>query len=1147
MSLNTESHQLNDSSARVEALDPCQSFIVSAPAGSGKTGLITQRMLRLLATVENPEEILCITFTRKAAAEMRQRIFGALVDAQDKPKPKSDFELQTWELAQQVLKRNSLKNWNLLDIPYRLRIKTIDSFCHYVAKQFMFDRGSGELPEQSEFPDNFYQMAARELLNQLEKNNSTSEALKIVLSHMGMDLKRCENLFASMLGKRDQWLPHIFSVNNNQDYFQDVIEQLISDKLAQTYQQLLPLAGELIELADHAGCHAPDKSPEIQTLAGISSIPSLDQQGLAQWKNLFRLLVTKDKKYPPRKTINKNQGFPADNEQQKQQKKRMLSLLADFGQDKILQALVLDTMYLPEIDNHHDQQEILHALGILLPQLAAILKMIFQQQGQSDYSEITLAALEALDPDSTHQQISDITLKLDYQIKHILVDEFQDTSGSQMKLLEHLVSGWELDDGRSLFLVGDAMQSLYSFRDARVGLFINAQRYPIGPVQCKPLNLSTNFRSQQGIVDWVNLQFVEAFPASANINRGAVPYNASTAFKSASDHIAVQFNGYSNTHGADYMTAEAQDISSLCQQIQQQNPDHSIAILVRNRGHLKQIVPALIDAKLNWEAIDIDPLADRMPVVDLMSLTRAIISPADRIAWLALLKAPFCGLCLQDLVALTNDLDGFNKQPNSLITQLIKWQQMPSKFPQLSATGSQLLQRIAPIIIKAWQHRGDINLRDLVEQLWIDLGGPATLINDRDLFDSRSYLDLLEKSQQAGTVIDWHEFKKAVDKLYAQPMANNSESGSAPIQIMTIHKSKGLEFDQVILPNLTKGAKSDDNDLLRWQEQVDDSNHNTLLLAALGPYDEDDNDPIYSYLKHEQRARSLLENTRVLYVAATRAIQKLHLFAELKSKKEGWEKPTDTSLLSCIWPTIENSLSQSEFQVKELPEPAIIQADSSQASAAHSFYRRLPSEFVAQRMPQNRMNLGVSKHKKKAQAGDLLDQRARHLGTVLHRTLKQIGQEGIDSWPQQRRAGLTSFWISSLKQMGIMVSTSELASLSAAIENMLNDPKGRWILNNHIENQCEQELSYFDADSQTVKTSIIDRTFVENQTRWIIDYKYSRPNDDETEQQFSQRQTEAYQGQLKHYAQLYRHIDKYSVRCALYFPQTAVFIEVAGN
>ena len=1147
MNNRVESNQLSDAPARVEALDPYQSFIVSAPAGSGKTGLITQRMLKLLAIVENPEEILCITFTRKAAAEMRQRIFGALVAAQDRPKPSNNFELQTWDLAQQVLKRNSEKGWNLLDIPYRLRIKTIDSFCHYVAKQFMFDSGTGELPEQSEFPDGFYQIAARDLLNQLEKNNSTSEALKIVLSHMGMNLKRCEKLFADMLGKRDQWLPHIFSVNNNQDYFEEVIEQLICDKLTQTYQQILPLAGELIELADYAGCNATDKSPEIQTLTGISSAPSLDNQGLRQWKNLFRLLVTKDKKCPPRRTINKNQGFPADNEQQKQQKKRMLAVLEDFGQDQTLQSLILDCMYLPDIDSGHDQQAILHALGILLPQLAAILKITFQQQGQSDYSEITLAALEALDPNTTHQQISDITLKLDYQIKHILVDEFQDTSGSQMKLLEHLVSGWELEDGRTLFLVGDAMQSLYSFRDARVGLFINAQRYPIGPVHCKPLNLSTNFRSQQGIVDWVNRQFEIAFPALANINRGAVPYNASIAFKPAGDHQAVYFNGYSKKNTADYLTAEAQDISSLCQQIQNQNPDHSIAILVRNRGHLKQIIPALIDAQLNWEAIDIDPLADRMPVMDLMSVTRAMISPADRIAWLALLRAPFCGLCLQDLVALTNDLDGFDRKPNSLISQLIKWQQSPTKFTQLTETGKQILQRIVPIILHAWQHRGDTNLRNLVEQLWIDLGGPASLINPRDLFDSRSYLDLLETSQQSGTLVDWNEFKKAIDKLYAQPIANNSDSVSSPIQIMTIHKSKGLEFDHVILPNLTKGAKGDDNDLLRWQEQVDDSNHSSLLLATLGAYDEDDNDPIYSYLKYEQQARSRLENTRVLYVAATRAIQKLYLFGELKAKKEGWEKPTNTSLLSCIWNSIEGSFNQSGYEVKELLEQDSTELDTKQSLASNSIYRALPTNFVPQRMPQNMMNLGVSKHKKKAQVNDFLDQRTRHLGTVLHRTLKQIGQDGIDCWPQQRRANLRDFWTSSLKQIGIIVSIIELDSLMTAIENILSDEKGRWILGNHIESHCEHELSYFDTDSQTVKTSVIDRTFVEDDTRWIIDYKYSRPNDNETTQQFAQRQTEAYRGQLRHYAQLYRHIDKYSVRCALYFPQTAVFIEVAGN
>ena len=163
-----KSVELSDAKARQQALDPNYSYIVSAPAGSGKTGLITQRLLRLLSTVDNPEEILCITFTRKAAAEMRHRIHSALLFANENPRPEKLFEAQTWDLATNALLRNNNLNWNLLDIPFRLRIKTIDSFCHYVAKQFMFDNGNGVLPDQSEFPQALYQSAARELLKQIE-------------------------------------------------------------------------------------------------------------------------------------------------------------------------------------------------------------------------------------------------------------------------------------------------------------------------------------------------------------------------------------------------------------------------------------------------------------------------------------------------------------------------------------------------------------------------------------------------------------------------------------------------------------------------------------------------------------------------------------------------------------------------------------------------------------------------------------------------------------------------------------------------------------------------------------------------------------------------------------------------------------------
>jgi len=1133
---------LSDASARQQALDPTQSFIVSAPAGSGKTGLITQRVLRLLSIVDNPEEILCITFTRKAAAEMRHRIHTALIDASENPRPSDSFKAQTWDLATEALSRNRQLDWNLLDIPYRLRIKTIDSFCHYVAKQFMFDSALGELPEQSEFPASFYQMASRELLKKLEEDSDIGTAVAIIVGHMGNDLSRCEKLFADMLGKRDQWLPHIFNAADNRDYFQIVIKQLITDTLQRIEQQLFPLAGELLELADYAGNHAPSGNSPLENLKGIVELPSLDQDGLKQWKNLLRMLVKKDRHFSPRKTVTKNEGFPSDN---KKIKGRMQRLLADYRQDPVLRALVLDVMHLPESGISDKQQQILNALGLLLPQLTAILKTIFYQHSQSDYSEITMAALQALALSPEQDKISDITLRLDYQIKHILVDEFQDTSGSQIKLLEQLVDGWQQNDGRSLFLVGDAMQSLYSFRDARVGLFINAQTHPIGPVRCNPLALSSNFRSQKGIVDWVNQHFATAFPETANINRGAVPYNHSTAVKDADDNTPVAFNAISCEQQEDYNRAEAQQIATLCQQINRQNPDQSVAILVRYRSHLKAIVPALIAANLDWEAIDIDPLADRMPVVDLMSLTRAILSPADRIAWLAVLRAPFCGLCLQDLVIIANGSATGAREPDCLLERLALWQRDKTCFSQLTPVGGKILERVVPILIQAWGHRDTDNLRNLIEQLWIELGGPATLVNQRDIFDSRNYLDLLEQWQQAGDLKDWNQFKNAVEGLYALPNSRQN-SQTKPIQIMTIHKAKGLEFDQVILPGLSKTPRADSNPLLRWQEQVDEHNHSSLLLAAVGPQDEE-HDQIYRYLNYEQSARTELENSRVLYVAATRAIAKLHLFAKLKATKEGWQKPAQKSLLAPIWPLLEQCIKADKYSVSQLPETQAMDTAQDIGKIASNHYRRLPDSFEAVTMPSAMMRLGVNNHRSSAPHSESIDTRARHRGTALHRTLKQIAVEGIQHWPPQRVETLVQCWTSTLLQLGIRATAEELKALKQAVDSMLADPQGQWILQAHTEGDCEQALAYFDNQSSKVKTSVIDRTFVDQGVRWIIDYKFSQPAEGESEQRFIQRQTELYRSQLSHYAMLYKQLENRPLRCALYFPQTAVFIEVVGN
>ena len=131
----SEAREVPDLAERRRALDPASSFIVQAPAGSGKTELLIQRCLVLLAIVERPEEIAAITFTRKAAAEMRSRIFAALADARTRERPAQAHHAMTWDLARAVLERNDRLGWRLEENATRLRLQTIDSLCASLTRQ----------------------------------------------------------------------------------------------------------------------------------------------------------------------------------------------------------------------------------------------------------------------------------------------------------------------------------------------------------------------------------------------------------------------------------------------------------------------------------------------------------------------------------------------------------------------------------------------------------------------------------------------------------------------------------------------------------------------------------------------------------------------------------------------------------------------------------------------------------------------------------------------------------------------------------------------------------------------------------------------------------------------------------------------------
>src|SRR6187200_2247585 len=156
-----------DDAARATALDVSRSFIVQAPAGSGKTTVLTQRYLALLATVDEPEEVLAITFTRKAAGEMRERVLKALAgDIQ----PRSPADRLTLELAARARARAEARNWGLEDSAARLRIQTIDSFHGSLARALpITSRGQFGLRVADDTSD-LYKLAARATMREAERD-----------------------------------------------------------------------------------------------------------------------------------------------------------------------------------------------------------------------------------------------------------------------------------------------------------------------------------------------------------------------------------------------------------------------------------------------------------------------------------------------------------------------------------------------------------------------------------------------------------------------------------------------------------------------------------------------------------------------------------------------------------------------------------------------------------------------------------------------------------------------------------------------------------------------------------------------------------------------------------------------------------------
>ncbi len=1138
---------------RQRCLQPEHSFSVRAPAGSGKTELLTQRVLVLLARVQKPEEILCITFTRKAAAEMLDRILKALRRAAETEQPAAGYEQQAWQLARQALSRDRQQGWQLLDNPSRLRIITIDGLCARLTKSLPAQSQFGAQPETLQDPYPLYQLAVQRLLQQLESDGAVAAALEQLLAHLDNRLEVVERLLIAMLSKREQWLALIGaggSIGDARDWLEQALQRLLHEELGELLEQLQPCASTIAELADYAADNLSNdrsdkaSSPSLLHCHGLLELPPASPSGLPQWRGISELMLTEKGEW--RRSIDKRHGFPAgsnkaEKEHCKARKTALLELIALLTEQPGLLDRLARVRSLPPDSYSNGQWALLEALTLLLPNLVAQLLVCFTEQGAVDYPQITQAALTALGDEECP---TDLSLILDYQIRHVLVDEFQDTSTPQISLLKKLTRGWQADDGRTLFIVGDGMQSCYGFRDANVGLFLDSRKHGIGDIMLEAADLCVNFRSQQGIVDWVNRVFAGAFPAKDDISRGAVSYEPSQAFNGGLAGQAVTtdiFAGFADRQ------AEAQRVVTLVQQARAAAPDDSVAILVRNRSHLRQILPALRDAGLRWQATDLDTLASRMWVVDLVSLLRALLNPADRIAWLAILRAPWCGLSNADLLAVA----GLEGKDCCLWNRL---QNAPGLA--LSADGRARVERLLQVLTPSWRQRQRKPLRTELEGAWLALGGAASLQSESQLQDVQRVFELLDGHDRGGQLQDFELFQRDLERLYAAP-----DSDADPrLQVMTIHKSKGLEFDTVILAGLDRGPRTEDKELLLWQQRLTADGQQDLLLGPLAATGDDD-DPLYQYLRQEQALKNRMEGTRLLYVGATRAVNRLYLLAHLKldSRTGNPKAPASRSLLASIWPFIAEEASvtladtdddaaqqlrtlgrlqrlAADFLLPELDPEQPLAGQFFTPPSATERTSATPAHEDAALQPATADNLPVPNWQ----------ETRRHIGTLTHRILRQLVINQQLYLDCDNFSGFHAGWARQLLQLGVPLADCDeaVAQIDQLLGNILSDPTGRWIIDpGHRHSACELALSYCNG-FQTLQLEI-DRTFVDaSNTRWIIDYKTAALAPGQSVETFLAEEETRYHSQLLGYARAFRALEPNPIRTALYFPESGYFHEL---
>ncbi|MGB2000700.1 MAG: double-strand break repair helicase AddA [Candidatus Puniceispirillaceae bacterium] len=842
------------SAQQAAASDPESSALVSANAGTGKTKLLTDRVLRLMLEGALPDSILCVTYTRAAAAEMRNRISARLAKWAIAAGAALRADLAGMGITtptQQMLARARSLFAETLDNDDGPRVETVHSFCQSVLRRFPIEAG---IMPQAELADDFEQ--AR--LKSRARDNLLTASDTDLARHIGLLAEQtsegnAETILKELLTKEDR-IGQPTLLRQLEGHFTDTCGVDTSLDLDQMIEQVVAGLDEEGLRAAAIALEASGVDRQIRRGARITAWlgEAPDSRG-RHVDRLIEALFTSGRPMAERSLSNAaiRQVFPGIVAVQQRVQDALVSVQAARAG---LRCWQLTTA--------------LYQVGTAFQAEYARLKA---QRGLLDYDDlITLTNNMLADGDAAQW----VAWKLDNGIRHMLLDEAQDTSPAQWRLLRRLSDEFfEMAAGedmpRTLFVVGDFKQSIYSFQGAdpavmgenRVDLRdrATAHRVPL-----REVGLDVSFRSARPVLDLVNL----AVPALAGITDPRMPgFQAHRSARAdaggfveiwpviSDDSEAPSAPAFAPPEISQPRDAAALSATRLAEQLAgwigtrllpsgRLMRAGDVMILLRKRGRYHRLVlAALQQAGIPVAGADRMKLEDQIEIRDLMALGDVMLLPEDDLQLAAVLKSPLFGIDEDSLFDLAYDRGG-----RSLHSRLMA-----------HAGGANMIGRAADRL----QH-----FRKLADDLSVFAFFSAVLTETRQEFRRRlgaavdETLDHflgLAQSFGAGGGVSLTSFLAELRGSGGEVRRDMDGAASNEVRVMTIHGAKGLEAPVVILPDMLEPAGIADQ-LVRDPESG-------FVYWAPGAARPD----FVAAARDVARDRGREEENRLLYVALTRA------------------------------------------------------------------------------------------------------------------------------------------------------------------------------------------------------------------------------------------------------------------------------------